>query len=480
MRQLMSLQLRLTLLVGLLSGGMALLFALLVYQLLQAQLLSAQDARLHAHAEHLARTLADAERSAAADAHQPSTPLAAFDVVEHYAELIGPDGQIRARSPDVPAGGLAVNSELLAAARAGQTIAATIASSDGAPLRLLVSPIGTDTQPGSMVLVAESLAPQQRMLAEVRWLLLGCGALALVLALSGTALLTGRVLEPLTRVMREAAAVAAIGNYDERVPVLARKSEVGQFAATINTLIATVERALRQQREFLADTSHELRSPLTVVLANLNLLRRDLDPHERELSVDEATSEAQRMRRLIDELLLLAQADAAQAIARAPLRLGELVTEAVAAVQRQAPDHVYQLQIESPLVVVGDEERLTQVVRNLLENAAKYTPPGTMVDVRLRQSGSVAQLIVADTGPGIPAEHLVHLWDRYYRVDEVRSRESSGTGLGLPIVKFIAEAHGGRADVISQVGAGTTFTIELPLAPDAAEPADRSIETARA
>jgi signal transduction histidine kinase len=340
MRQPMSLQLRLTLLVGLLSGGVALLFALLAEPLLQTQLLGAVDARLRVQAEHLARTLADAEPSSAGSARQPTAPLAVFDLVEGYAELIGPDGQIRARSSALPNEGLAVDSELLAAGRGGQTVAATIASSDGAPLRLLVSPIGTDTQPGSVLLVAESLAPQQRMLAEVRWLLLGCGALALVMAIAGTALLTGRVLEPLTRVMREAAAVAAIGNYDERVPVVARKSEVGQFAATINTLIATVERALRQQREFLADTSHELRSPLTVVLANLNLLRRDLDPHERELSVDEATSEAQRMRRLINELLLLAQADAAQAIARAPLRLGELVAEGVAAVQRQAPDHV--------------------------------------------------------------------------------------------------------------------------------------------
>jgi signal transduction histidine kinase len=279
--------------------------------------------------------------------------------------------------------------------------------------------------------------------------------------------------------MREAAAVAAIGNYDERVPLAARASEVGQFAATITTLIATVERALRQQREFLADTSHELRSPLTVVLANLNLLRRDLAPHERELSVDEATSEAQRMRRLINELLLLAQADAAQALARAPLRLDELVAEAVAAAQRLAPEHVYQQEIAAPLMVIGDAERLTQVARNLLENAAKYTPPGTTVDVRLRQSGAVAELIVADSGPGIAAEHLGHLWDRYYRVDDVRSRESGGTGLGLPIVKFIAEAHGGRADVVSEVGVGTTFTIELPLAPDAVEPADQSIETSR-
>jgi signal transduction histidine kinase len=457
---------------SLLTGGLALLFALLVFPLLQAQLLGAVDTRLRAQAAHLARTLADAEPSPAGNARQPSAPIAAFDLVENYAELIGPDGQVRARSPALPAGGEAVDPESLAAARTGQTVAVTTASSDGEPLRFLVSPIGTVTQPGSVLLVGESLAPEQRVLTGARWLLLGCGALAVVLALGGTALLTGRVLEPLTRLMRDAAAVAAIGHYDERVPTLPRKSEVGQFTATINTLIATVERALRQQRKFLADTSHELRSPLTVVLANLNLLRRDLDPHERELSVDEATSEAQHMRRLINELLLLSQADTAQVIARAPVRLDELVAEAVTTVQHRAPDHVYQLKIAAPLVVIGDAERLTQVVRNLLENAAKYTPPGTTVDVRLCQSGSVAQLIVADSGPGIAAEHLAHLWDRYYRVDEVRSRESGGTGLGLPIVKFIAEAHGGRADVASEVGAGTRFTIELPLAPDAAEPAD--------
>jgi signal transduction histidine kinase len=458
---------------------LALLFALLVEPLLQAQLLGVVDARLRAQATHLTKTVANIERNSVGSAHQPTVPLAVFDLVEGYAELIGPDGEIHAGSPARPAGDLTVDSELLAAARAGQTIATTT-SLEGAPLRILASPIEVDTQPGSVLIVAESLAPQQRVLAEIRWLLLGCGVLAVVLALGGTAFLTGRVLVPLTRLMREAAAVAAIGNYDERVPALPRMAEVGQFAATINTLIATVERALRQQREFLADTSHELRSPLTVVLANLNLLRRDLDPHERELSVDEATSEAERMRRLINELLLLAQADAAQVIARAPVRLDELVTEAVAAAQRLAPDHIYQLEIAAPLMVIGDEERLTQLVRNLLENAAKYTPPGTTVDVRLSQSGGVAQLIIADSGPGIAAEHLVHLWDRYYRVDDVRSRESGGTGLGLPIVKYIAEAHGGRADVVSEAGTGTTFTIELPLASDAAEPADLSIETLRA
>jgi signal transduction histidine kinase len=127
------------------------------------------------------------------------------------------------------------------------------------------------------------------------------------------------------------------------------------------------------------------------------------------------------------------------------------------------------MHIEAPLVVIGDEERLTQLLRNLLENAAKYTPLGTTVDVQLRRSDATAQLVVADSGPGIAAEHLAHLWDRYYRVDKVRSRESGGTGLGLPIVKYIAEAHGGRVGLASEAGAGTTFTVELPLAPEMAE-----------
>lgn len=467
MRPSLSLRLQLMLAVGLLTGGMALLFALLVYPLVQAQLLGAVDARLHARAAHLAALIADAEHAAPVNPRPPAAPLAAFALVEDYAALIGRDGVLRAQSPAQPAGGLTVAPDVLAAARAGQTSTAAGASSDGAPLQILARPITSGAQPGSIVLVAESLAPQQRLLANIRLLLAASGALAVALALGGTALLADRMLAPMTHLMREAVAVAASGRYDERVPTLPGNDAAGQFARAINTLIATVERTLRQQREFLADTSHELRSPLTVVLANLNLLRRDLDPHERELSVAEATAEAQRMRHLISDLLLLAQADVTQVVARAPLRLDTLVAEVTAAAQHRSPDHSYELHSASALVVVGDGERLTQLLHNLLENAANYTPAGTTITLRLRRSGSVAQIIVADSGPGIAAVHLPHLWDRYYRVDKVRSRAGGGTGLGLPIVKYIAEAHGGQVHVSSDVGVGTTFTIELPLAPDA-------------
>jgi two-component system OmpR family sensor kinase len=266
------------------------------------------------------------------------------------------------------------------------------------------------------------------------------------------------------------------------VPVPLRNDEIGQLATTINELIATVEQTLGQQRQFLADTSHELRSPLTAVLANLDLLRRDLDAHERELSVREATAETQRMRRLVNDLLLLARSDVAQAIARAPVQVDAVVQETVAVVMRQHTDRQVDVQVERQLVVLGDRERLVQVVRNLLDNAVRYTPIGSWIVVRLQRQHGYAELTVADTGPGIPPEHLPHIWDRFYRVDKARSREYGGSGLGLAIVKYIVEAHGGSARVASIEGRGTTFTITLPLAsetPAARVPARATLLEAR-
>jgi signal transduction histidine kinase len=312
--------------------------------------------------------------------------------------------------------------------------------------------------------VAESLEPTQRTLAQARLLLLICGALALVLAAGGAAVLTGRALGPIARLTRAAASIAATGHYQERVPLTRRNDEIGQLATTINELIATVERTLGQQRQFLADTSHELRSPLTVVLANLNLLRRDLDQRERELSVQEATAEAQRMRKLVNDLLLLAQADAAQVIAQTPVCLDQLVEEVVATARRQTADHQIFTDVEEGVIVTGDWERLTQLLRNLLENALYHTPHDTRIDVRLYRSDNMARLEVADSGSGIAADDLAHIWDRFYRVDKARSRGFGGTGLGLAIVKYIAEAHGGSASVVSESGHGATFTVLLPLA----------------
>ena len=160
---------------------------------------------------------------------------------------------------------------------------------------------------------------------------------------------------------------------------------------------------------------------------------------------------------------MLARADAAQMIAQAPVQLDQLVTETAATVARQTDGHTIRAQVEEPMTVQGDYERLTQLLRNLLENAINHTSPDTQIDVRLRRADTVAQISVSDDGPGIAEEHLPHIWNRFYRADKARARTMGGSGLGLPIVKYIAEAHGGYVNVVSDEGKGTTFTIILPL-----------------
>ena len=467
----LSLRLRLTLLTGLLAAATLFLFALVFYLLLEASLLGAIDVDLRGRADLVRGALA-----ADGALQDPASLGASLALVEFatpgiYVELVAPDGQIRATSRNLPEGPLPAAPALLTAARAGRSAMTTVTTGSGDQLRLLIAPFQDAGQPGDVLVVAESLEPLQRTLDQARTLLILGGALAVVLALAGAAVLTRRALAPIARLTRVAAGVAATGQYHERVPLPRYADEIQQLALTINTLIATVERTLNQQRQLLADTSHELRSPLTVVLANLNLLRRDLAPNERTLSITEATDEASRMRRLVNDLLLLAVSDRARAIAREPVRLDLLVEDLVTSTARQTPTHTMRAQVVAPVVVLGDAERLTQLVRNLLDNATRHTHVGTIIEVGLRPMDTAAQITVADTGPGIPAEHLPHIWDRFYRVDKARSRAGGGSGLGLAIVKFIAEAHGGGVDVVSDSVQGTTFTIRLPLAENGAHQA---------
>lgn len=463
----MSLRLRLTLLTGLLTGLTLFLFALLFYLFLQENLLAEIDGQLQERATLVIQRLATAGDQDTAAMLAPS-PLVEFAAPGIYVELLSPDGQVLAVSPNLPGDHLPIRPDLLQAVQSGRTVIDTVLAEANEELRVLVTPVTEGEQPGNLLLVADSLEPMQRTLAQARTLLLICGAAALLLAVGGAALLTARSLAPMARLTRTAATVAATGHYHERVLVPRRQDEVGQLARTLNELIATVEQTLTQQRQFIADTSHELRSPLTVVLANLNLLRRDLTAAERDLSLQEATAEAQRMRRLVNDLLLLAQADVAQTVAHVPVRFDQLVEQSVATAARQAPRHLLRTKIEAPVTINGDPERLTQLLRNLLENATNHTPPGVTVEVRLRRSDNVAQISVADNGPGIPAEHLPHLWNRFYRGDKARSRASGGSGLGLAIVKYIAEAHGGRVGVTSVEGQGATFTVTLPVMSDTA------------
>ena len=228
------------------------------------------------------------------------------------------------------------------------------------------------------------------------------------------------------------------------------------------------------QRRLLADTSHELRNPLTVLRTNLGfLLREDADPQTRLEAAQEADEEAARLARLVDDLLLLGRAEAGEALQVRPVALDRLLADVAEEAQDAGSDHQVTLEPHTggPVHVQGDAERLRQVLRNVVGNALRHTPPGTRVRLSLTQRDGTVQIVVADDGPGIAPEHLPHVFDRFYRVDAARSRAtaaevggSSGAGLGLAIAKQLVEAHGGTITVDSAPARGTTIRITLPAA----------------
>jgi signal transduction histidine kinase len=295
-----------------------------------------------------------------------------------------------------------------------------------------------------------------------RALMLGMGAvvLASVLAawLAGT-----RALSPLSRIVTAAARVAEEGDFSRRLPEDPRDPEVAQLTATFNRLIQRVDEVLAAQRQFVADTSHELKTPLTTVNGNLELLEQAPSPEDRAEILAETRQEVRRMARLVRDLLLLAEVGEPGRRDRHPVHLDQLTRAVVGRVAGRLPR--VRLLVE-PVVVSGDEDRLGQVVTNLLQNALRYASaaPGAVL-VTVKRGPAEARLVVEDDGPGLPAEALERVFDRFYRVDRARSRGHGGTGLGLAIVRHIAEAHGGRAWAENRRDGGARFCVRLPAEP---------------
>ncbi len=297
-------------------------------------------------------------------------------------------------------------------------------------------------------------------------------ALGGLLAAGGALVVVRRQLAPLREVAATAHSVAALplatGDIDlsERVPdhLTDERTEVGQVGAALNTLLSHVESSLesrhrseQQVRQFVADASHELRTPLATIQGYAELARRH--PAQTEVALGKVEGETLRMTSLVEDLLLLARLDAGRPLASATVDLTRLLVEAVSDARVLSPAHRWRLDLPADVVeVTGDEQRLHQVVMNLLTNARKYTPAGTTVTVRAR----AGQIAVHDDGPGFSPELVEEAFERFARADVARTRgPDRGAGLGLALVKAIVEAHGGTVALASRPG-DTTVTVSLP------------------
>ena len=336
-----------------------------------------------------------------------------------------------------------------------------------APVRVALIRMQLAHQP-LVVVAAQSRRWLRETLAAVALAFLAVIPVVLLVAGGGGYLLARRALAPVAEMGRQARSIEAT-NLHERLPVDEPRGELGELALVVNDLLGRLEDAFAQQRRFVADASHELRTPVAVLRAeaDIALAQPARSPAQYREALRIIQDAGQRLSRVVNDLFLLARADSGPVpLRREPLFLDELVNDTVLVLRAHAAQRAVRVEVgqlpETPLR--GDADLLGRLVMNLLENAVKYSPVGSTVRLRLTSSGSTACLHVADEGPGIPREDRARVFERFFRADAVVQGETppSGAGLGLAIARWVAEAHGGSLVLLESPEGGSEFRACLP------------------
>ncbi len=322
---------------------------------------------------------------------------------------------------------------------------------------------------GGFLEVGTTLDKLEASWRELIHLFVLVGPLGVLLAGLGGYWLAGRALKPIAAITAQAQRLGVGRLGRDRLPIANPDDELGRLAATINAMLDRLAAAIDEIRRFSADASHELKTPLTILKGELELAARgERRPEAYRAVLASALEEVDRMIGIVDRLLRLARAESGEVrYERQPVALDRLACEVVEHLRPQADRAGVALGVEATgaVTVLGDEVRLRELVVILLDNAIRYTPAGGSVRVRVEAGSPLATLVVADTGVGIPAELLPRVFEPFFRADPSRAREGGGAGLGLAIARATVEGHGGRIDLASRLGTGTTVTVHLPAAP---------------
>ena len=332
-------------------------------------------------------------------------------------------------------------------------------------LRVLSVPLMAGARSVGVLQAATNLGLVDSVRASLLSILVSLTMISMMLAAIISWYSIRQALSPLATVTQTAEQITHADDLSRRIPYIATsKDEIGTLIRAFNRTLERLENLFTSQQRFLADVSHELRTPLTVIKGNADLIRKLGADDE---SLDTIRDEADRLTRMVGDLLLLAQAESGKLpLTMAPVPLDELLTDVFQQMRVLAGEKVrLRLTEIDQAIVIGDRDRLKQVLINLTSNAIHYTPIGGEVYLSLSKTEDVARIVVRDTGPGIPSSDLPHIFDRFYRGEKSRTRsKSSGFGLGLSIAYFIVESHGGRIEVDSHEGKGTIFAVFLPTA----------------
>jgi two-component system OmpR family sensor kinase len=356
----------------------------------------------------------------------------------------------------------------------------TVSTSNGQTVRLYSRAMTDENNIIAIIQVGVSLTQLHTALDNITLELLIIGPFVLLFSAVGSYWLSSRAFKPIDRLTRTTQRIKD-GDLKQRVPIPHTHDEVERLALTLNEMIDSLDRALTLQRRFVSDASHELRTPVAAIRSMIDVaLFEPMEQDKYTAVLRTVNAEAERLGHLVSDLLALARADEGQAhLEKEEVRLDVLIDAVAANAEPLASEKNITLHVEAdkPVTALGDEARLIQMTMNLLDNAITYTPAGGSVTLSTTVENGRARLRMQDTGIGIAAEHLPHIFERFYRVDPAHARtERNNNGLGLSIAEWVVRAHNGSITVESQPGKGSTFTVLLPLTTEKAteEPAAAS------
>ena len=403
------------------------------------------------------KSLSEPQRSdAALELKLPASRTALFDAQDpsgYFYIVWDADGRVQHRSRLLHADVLRPTAPDEDDPRSGERINASIRE------------IFSFNNSGECVLVGGSLAHELRALREdAQWL----AALSSAVLLLGVAVgrsITNRALQPLSKISATAQKIAK-GALTERIELSEKTSELARLAQTLNDSFSQIEDSFTRQYRFAADAAHELRTPVAIILAQAQqVLNRDREPAVYKKALETCVTASRRLRKLTNTLLELATHDAGVVIPKMDAcDLADVAREAGEQIRALLTDHGLGISLDlTSTPCIADADQIMQLVINLLANAIDHTPPLGRITIRTRLHEGVATLSIIDTGEGISPENLPHIFDRFYRADDSRSRKTGGAGLGLAISRSIAEAHGAQLTATSTLGKGTTFTFEIPV-----------------
>ena len=457
----MSLRARLTLLYTILVGGTLMIFGLAIYQLVSLTITEQIDHIL----ERTASNIISAIQVSSVGDLDVAPDAANLDLATNvYIQLWSRDHGLSSSN------NISWMTEPLdpLARYTSQPITRDV-SIGNAHLRVLSVPLSIGSRPVGTLQVAASLAVVEATQKTLLNVLVISTIVAVALAAFGVSFITYRSLSPLESVTQTALQITRADDLSRRIPYLGpTDDEIGQLIEAFNQTLSRLENLFHTQRRFVADVGHELRTPLTVIKGNITLMRK-MGCSDEE-SLDSVEGEVDRMTRMVGDLLLLARAESGKLpLNRAVVELDTLLLEVLQESRVLAEDKlILRLSEIDQVLVCGDRDRLKQVIINLVSNAIKYTPAGGEVITSLSKDGDRAKFVIQDNGPGIPAEDLPRIFERFYRIEKSRTRSTDGKGfgLGLSIAYWIVKHHEGDIEVQSVEGEGTSFSVWLPLAVD--------------